>query len=345
MALLWADGFRYGGASKYEAISGDASVASDAGRTNGVDSYGLRTSASFRGYVEKRIPARDDLRQGFWVYLDPLRTGNYVLLQLLDNTVTHLTMELNFSTFIITVKRGDGTVLGTSTVAATANGEGLYLELGSSVSDSTGQIEVRSWGSPILTLSGLDTRNGGTATFTRLRLGQFTSSNQAVRFDDWYVCDTLGTTNNDFLATTTHTPRVIDLEPSAAGDVTAWAATGAGGVNWDAVADGSAPDNDTSYVAASGIGARDLYRLTDLPAGVSSIKGLVQWGIWRKDDATVREAALALRSGATDSDDAGVGLTTSYLPYSRVLESDPNTGAAWSEAAVNALQAGVKVAA
>lgn len=350
MSLLFAHGFRYGGAARYE-DSTSINFASSGGFNNGIDSACLQLTTNFTSYVRKDCPSRSTIIMGYrlWLPVDTFTAADICAFS--DNTVVHMRFRLDITTFRITAVHGNGTILGVSDPIASNPSEFVYLEFKVTPDDSAGAIEVRGFGVPRLVLSGIDTRNGGTAGITRNWVGRPTSSGvrPGLIYDDLYICDTLGATNNDFLATAGppgYTPRIIDLVPNAAGDSTDWAATGSGGVNWAAVADsGSAPNNDTSYVAASTVGAKDLYNLGNLPAGASDIRGLVQWALWRKDDATIRAAAMTARSGATDSDDASVGLTNSYTLKERVLETDPATSAAFTESGVNAFQIGQKVTA
>jgi hypothetical protein len=52
-----------------------------------------------------------------------------------------------------------------------------------------------------------------------------------------------------------------------------------------------------------------------------------------------------VKSGATEVGGADTALPTSYAWLNRVDAVDPNTAAAWTAAAVNALQVGPKVTA
>jgi hypothetical protein len=52
-----------------------------------------------------------------------------------------------------------------------------------------------------------------------------------------------------------------------------------------------------------------------------------------------------VKSGATEVGGTDTALSTSYGWLTRVDTTDPNTGVAWTAAAVNALQVGAKVTA
>ena len=105
-------------------------------------------------------------------------------------------------------------------------------------------------------------------------------------------------------------------------------------------------DGLTSYVYDSTVGHADFYDLTDLPfVPVSSIIGLVTRGYVEKSDAGLRQVQLQLKSGATTVQSTTLTLATSFQYTSRVDIVDPATSAAWTAAAVNAVQVGPYVTA
>jgi hypothetical protein len=64
-----------------------------------------------------------------------------------------------------------------------------------------------------------------------------------------------------------------------------------------------------------------------------------------KSDSGARNGQIRVKSGATEVGGADTALSTSYGWLTRVDTVDPNTGAPWTAAAVNALQVGPKVTA
>jgi hypothetical protein len=67
--------------------------------------------------------------------------------------------------------------------------------------------------------------------------------------------------------------------------------------------------------------------------------------IARKDDAGGRSLRAVLKSGATTANGATRVLGTSYAVHEDRFEVNPATGAVWTKAGVDALQAGVEVVA
>jgi len=104
-------------------------------------------------------------------------------------------------------------------------------------------------------------------------------------------------------------------------------------------------DGTTTYVFDSTVGHYDLYDFDDLAATPASILGLSLRGFVSKSDSGARSGALTMKSGATSQDSATAVLSTTMSNLVMVQDTDPNTGVAWTSAAINALQAGLKVAA
>ncbi len=63
----------------------------------------------------------------------------------------------------------------------------------------------------------------------------------------------------------------------------------------------------------------------------------------RKDDGGTREGRALIRSRETTAHGATRALTTSYAMYGDVFDQDPDTDGAWTESAIEALEAGVEV--
>ena len=67
--------------------------------------------------------------------------------------------------------------------------------------------------------------------------------------------------------------------------------------------------------------------------------------IARKDDAGSRSLRAVLKSGATTANGATRVLSTSYAVYDAWFEVDPATGASWTKAGVDAIEAGAEAVA
>ena len=88
------------------------------------------------------------------------------------------------------------------------------------------------------------------------------------------------------------------------------------------------------------VGHEDLYAYQDLTGTPAAIMAVQLATVARKDDAGSRSLRAVLKSGATTANGATRVLGTSYALYDDRFEVDPATGAAWTKAGVDALEAG-----
>jgi hypothetical protein len=265
-----------------------------------------------------------------------------------NGTTGHLYLRRTSSS-AIQLYRGDpatgtfnspsGTLLATS-APGTFDANWHYVEMSATLHDSTGAVTVKVDGTTILTFTG-DTKNGGTSTnidTLKFKAGRYNFEPTAtITIDDLYLCNSTGTVNNTFLGDV----RVQSLLPSGAGASTELAVTGAANNH---TAAGESPYNNATYNSSATVGQRDTYALSDLAAGTAGILGVQAVAHMQKSDSGAASAKLAIKSGATVYYDATQSLGTAIAAYSQVRETDPATSAAWTLAAVNALEAGMEVA-
>ena len=132
------------------------------------------------------------------------------------------------------------------------------------------------------------------------------------------------------------------LRPNAAGDSTEFTVTGAT-YNWQAV-DEATPDDDVTYVGYALYSKKDLYNIQD--SGIDdgdTINKVTLYARVKKPTSTYYKGYYGLKSGATEDWGTEITFTASYVDYSREYTTDPNTGSAWTKAALNALQIGERI--
>ena len=274
--------------------------------------------------------------------IKPAVTTGYALFALYEGSTAHLTVVIE-STGKLSIKRGayNGTNLATGNTVLSV-GTWYYVELKATINDTTGSTEVRINGvadSP-LTLTNTDTRNGGVSGVCDIfMLGQVASTTGSqASYDDVYVCNTSGATNNDFLGDC----RIDTLLPNGDGNYTQF--TPSTGVAHYAVVDESTP-NTTDYNYSSTSGDRDSYTFPDLTGLVSqTVYGIQINAAALKSDSGSRSLGTMSRLSGTNKDGAGAALSTSLAYLSEIQETDP-ASVAWTEANVNAAEFGVKVTA
>ncbi len=165
----------------------------------------------------------------------------------------------------------------------------------------------------------------------------FQSLSTLVYYDDLYICDSTGSANNTFLGPIS----VYTLVPTS--DSATVQMTPSAGANYTCVDD--IPPNTTDYVTGTAANQIDLYGMTDLPAGVmpTTIPGVLLKAKSMKPTANTGQIQLGAKYSGTSLYSASNSVTqTSYIGNAYVMENQPN-GSAWVKAAIDGIEAGIKV--
>lgn len=264
---------------------------------------------------------------GFGVFLtsfsDTIRAVSF-----LSGVTVHVALRFNIDGSITALR--DTTVLGSSAAGVVLLSTWHTVECEVVISDTVGRVTIYVDGASVLNLTAQDTRNGATTTvdtFARVNGGP------AMRLDDLYITDSA--------TKPTAALRIETLYPTSDGVTLNW--TPSTGVSHFGVVD-EAQASTTDYISASLVGDVDELNMGDLSAAPTAIEAvdLVMYAL--KSDATARTLFPGVKSGATTSDGAAVTLSTTGGRFDRIMAVDPNTSAAWTAAAVNALIARPKVA-
>lgn len=201
-----------------------------------------------------------------------------------------------------------------------------YLECGVVVS-SSGALTIKLNGNTIANITGVDTRPLGVATINSVGLFSYHPSTD---FDDFYVAygdelKWLGDIRVDALALTANaTPQ--DWTPDT-------------GNAWERL------NADAGTITGTDVGDKSLFEIADFTPATSAIHAVQLTAKGRKTDAGSRSMALVIKSDATEDVGPDLALSDSTLTYTRTFETDPDTSGAWTDAALDALQVGVKVSA
>jgi len=326
MALLFMDGFDTADSAMKWGAAGSTSTTSTRFGTGRAVIPQVNNANLF-------FPASAQIFVGAAMKLNDYGNNRDLLSLYGDSGATlHLVLNVNTSGQL-QVLRGGTPIVGTSSVWM-PTGVWNYWELSATISATVGTVEVRLNGVTLLTFTG-NTKNGGTATtIDRLLLG--TQYNGALASDDFYLCNSSGSTNNTFLGDV----RVQTLLPTAAGASTQLTPTGVAN-NWDNVND--APYNSATYNSSSTSGQRDTYAMGDLLAGTGTVFAVQDTIIAAKSDAGAASIKAAVKSGATVYYDAAMNLGTSQSSSSAVRETDPATSAAWTATNVNSVEFGAEI--
>lgn len=339
MTLLFVDGFdHYVTADftrKWRSSTGtNVTIVTSGGRRNG-GYVSLENTGYSNAFVAVTNLATIICGFGF----RPTATSGSIL-KFYDATTAQCTLRWNLDGSLA-FYRGDGsTLLGSSAAGLITTNSWAHVEVKVSIHNTTGTVEVRVNGSasPVINLSSQNTRSSANNYATSVSITA-TSGLVATHFDDFYVCDTNGSTNNNFLGDC----RVDTLYPTSDGNYTAF--TPSTGSDHFALVDETAP-NGSDYNDGVAVNDRDSYGFGNLSALTSqTVYGVQVNAAALKDDAGSKSVATFARSVSTNTDGASTPLSTALLYVSQIFEQDPDAAAAWTESTVNAAEFGVKVTA
>lgn len=218
-----------------------------------------------------------------------------------------------------------------------------YLEIQIKIHDTTGTLDMYVDGVSVISASGLDTKNGSEGYVTYVGLGG--SGYHIIHFDDLYIADTTGSAPyNTYLGDC----RVKTVTPAADDSVqfTPDSGTNVGSIN--DVVGGGVPDDDATFNWSSTVGHKDLFTSSGYsdpsPAGpILAVNVIAVAGL---DSGSRSLAAIAKKGSSAQQTGTALALTTSYAEASLLLTQDPETAAAWADAAaINALKMGYEVTA
>lgn len=296
---------------------------------------GRRGTSAFKGLsisrgLEKVLAPGDATCLAHLAY-KPAGLEAQQLLQIADASVTHLSFETT-AAGALEVRRGAaGAVLGTAPGLFTV-GVFTHLQIKATIHDTTGVVELYVNGSAVasLNLTAQDTRNGGTAGWTTIRISPGNG-----QIDDVVIADGTGTTCNTLYGDA----RVDIRSPDANG--TSSGSTPSAGVDRYATVD-EIPPSAADYNTLAAVGSKDTLNMQNVPAAGLTIKAVEQHVLALKTDAGACELAVVMRSGAVDTDGPSVALSTTAMWVKRIHTVDPATGVAWTDAGYDAHETGYK---
>jgi hypothetical protein len=230
----------------------------------------------------------------------------------------------------------NGTVLATYAGAFPVASTWYAFEFEIVIHPTAGSFTVRKNGNTVadFTATSLNTRpTSANAYANKLVIG---SQGALTHYDDdlfWQSSAATGAWLGDI--------RCYARMPASDASVTFTKSTGAS--NFSCV-DEAQQNALTDYVFDSNPGDADFYGVASIASTPAAVIATTTRAYMQKSDAGTRTAAVQLKSGATTVASPTLVLTTSgWLWAWRTDIVDPNTGAAWTPAAVNLAQVGPKV--
>ncbi|MBA3588311.1 hypothetical protein [Methylibium sp.] len=297
-------------------------------------------TAGTSNYLTKTLGAQASWVVGFAFEFSA--AGALVVARFTDAGTAQCELRQNLDGTLSVTRNGTALTNGTS-VLALSTSTFYYIEWKVTIADSiaANSCKVRVNGADVITVAtGQDLKNTANASANAFAIGRVAvTASGSSTFDDIYICDGTGSTNNDFLGDV----RIDTLYPNADGAFSQF--TPSTGTSHFALVDEATP-NTTDHNDGATIGHRDSYAFGNLDALTSqTVYGVQVNAAIMKDDAGAKSASTFARSGSTNTDGASAALGTAQVYVSQVYEFDPNTAAAWTEATVNAAEFGVRVTA
>lgn len=221
---------------------------------------------------------------------------------------------------------GDPVVIATSAFPALTANAWWHVEVKALFSlTGTGTFELRIEGIPVLVQTGLNT-----SIAQPYLAGMQNNHAVTTNIKDFVLWDGSGSHNNNFLGSV----QVYDLLPTS--DVALnWTPTGAAN-GYSILSD--VPPNDAKYISAAWP-APSPYEagMSDLPTNISSIKGVITRYRAAKIDGGDGQIQPKVKSGVSSQTGTDRAITVAQTFYEDIFEVDPNTTAAWTVDAVNAM--------
>lgn len=246
-----------------------------------------------------------------------------------NNEIAYIIVE---TTGRLTFSDGTNTITTTNPVIS-ANG---WYHIESQYSRSgTGSIEIRVEGISVLLNNNLG--YVGAANVFQIALHFFGNnfSSTIAYWKDLVLWDSTGTYNNTFLGSVL----VHNLVPTA--DVALNWVPSTGAVGWS-ILDNIPPD-DAQYISAiNPPPAAYKCELSNLPADVTSVKGIMSMVRAAKTDGGDGSLQVGIISDAAGTPSTALGanrpITVAQTYWRDIFETDPDTAAPWLPSAVNAAQ-------
>ena len=349
MALLWMDGFdHYGSGSTgrdnmtnygaYAAVDSGLSISNVRARTG---TYSLRGYGGSDQYARRVFGAQKSaVGFGCAVYMDaiPSNVYNVTLCDFWDvngYTLCRIRVKSDGSLQLWRGSSSSGSEVSSTSGPVMTAGGWYHFECKFTPNGATSSIEVRVNEVTVL-------NNGSFAIGTALS-GDGTTSTEtsSVRFgnhlvaayvyvDDLFAWDTSGSYNTDFIGDR----KVATLMPNGDTSVMDWTPD-TGSTEYTQI-DEIGPDGDTSYVYVGAVSnAEAEFDLEAMPSNAGAIAAVQTYVAARKTDAGTCDYRTDIVSGGLDTAGDSHPITTSYLYYMDVFETDPNTGAQWTKSGVD----------
>ncbi len=342
--LLWIEGFEaYNaiGSSAYTPMTTKyASLANwpsyfviRAGRWAGCGLEVYDADINFRTYT---LPSTDSYTiMGFNWKVPSIPGSNYTILEFYNGASLGLRFLLTPSGEI-RVQDQYGGHIGTTSGAGLTGGVWCHIEI-KAYCAAAGWVKIKVDEVFKLESGAWDTRPVTETCYNNYKWSGVPGGSNRMVIDDWFICDSTGTRNNDFLGR----KQVVVIKPNAAGDLTQW--TPSAGANYACVDE--VPPSSSDYVTGDAVDETDLYNFESVPSLTGGVVGIqVNTQAISTVDGVPWNLKTPVKSTTQDDGDATVIVSSTGKYVTRLEEVNHDTGDPWEISELNAAQFGVKLA-
>ena len=286
--------------------------------------------------------------QGFSMFVNTSNVGGGAVAQWASINGGELSLEYDVGTFNFklykTLDTGSADLIATSPNVPISPFEWNWIDIELTLSPGAGLFKL--WVNNVLYM----TYNGQTAwqptmpqqtqiVSAALGAGFSRAGTLTMRIDDLQIRDTLGTLNNTRIGDS----RIYTTEVNA--DVTPNNGTpSTSGAHYLML--NEAQWSASNYVTLNNTAGQaeqfSIAPIAGTPAYVFSVQVVA---VCQKSDGGLADAEVYIVSSGNEADGPNTPVKTTFFTNYAIFDSDPNTSAAWTYGAVNALDIGYKVAA
>ena len=320
MTVLLATGFEHGTheilpAAYYSGVQADASSAH-------TGSYGLDINPATSGnrYWIVPITPASSVYVSFWWKPVNITLSNSLFIDAYSGSAPQAGIYLS-NTLVWSAQRGASTVLATAS-APLPDYEWHHYKLYIYIADSFGRVKLDIDSINVIDFTG-DTKPSTATTTDRVFFGAYGSK---CYLDDLIIDDAQNWVDVRFNGLIPNSDVTTDWTPST------------GSTHYTLVDE--VPYDDADYLETNTDAQQEIYGLTDWTGTNKTPQMTVTWVRALKTTADTQKLKLIVKSGATTDVGTAQDVYTTATYLNRIDETDPNTGVAWTDSGVDAMQIG-----
>ncbi len=356
MTWLVGDGFDFYATatinSSFDAFTGSAPLwtfGGAAGLTSGTTRFGVGRSVvpSNTGNIFVKTTGSNDpevVVNFAWFYNAALGAASSMCGVVLgDGATAQCSIRMSGDGSLVLTTGGlAGSPLATYTGAFVAS-TWVHFQVRIIVNSSTGSIRVRTNGatSDSFSASPLNTRGGTSNNYTnQISIAGGVQANNNTIIDDFYAFNTTGTIPNDWQGDVRAVQSMVASDPVSP----LFSKFPNSGTSFSKI-NQLQEDGDTTYIYDSVVNDEDDFGITALGSTPATIVAVQAKMFVKKSDSGSRSGDLIMTSNGTTANFGSTALSTTYGYLNLPEGTDPHTGLAWTQPAVDALLVGPKVTA